>query len=198
LIFAYFISEFADDFNKRFDWVGFERTFQNIFQVLRKRTEDQYFAQKKSYYKSKISKILMNLLCLALLVTVVTVVPIGFRAFSETTGYFQKEEKPQEIYYDSSDDEVSEDDSEEESEEVSEEESLPVGETMVITAKSANIRSGPGKDYDVVTTAKKGDTFTATGNQETASNDRIWYEIYLDDEMSQTGWASQKVIDFQQ
>lgn len=68
---------------------------------------------------------------------------------------------------------------------------------MVITESSANIRSGPGTDYGVVTTASQGDIFVATGNQETASNGRIWYEIYLDDEMTQTGWASQKIIDFQ-
>jgi len=90
---AYFIAEFADDFNKRFDWVGIERTFQQIFQILRKRTEDQYLAQKKLFVKSKIGKVIINLVSLALLIAIIIFTPIGFRKFSEKTGYFQKETK---------------------------------------------------------------------------------------------------------
>ena len=186
LFVSLFIAEFADDFNKRFDWVGIERTFQQVFQILRKRTEDQYLAQKKLFVKSKIGKVIINLISLAILIPIIIFTPVGFRKFSETTGYFQKELKVED-YYESVD--------EGDAGEV--ENDLPVVQTMVITESSANIRSGPGTDYDVVTTASQGDIFVATGNQETASNGRIWYEIYLDDEMTQTGWASQKIIDFQ-
>lgn len=186
LFVSLFIAEFADDFNKRFDWVGIERTFQQVFQILRKRTEDQYLAQKKLFVKSKIGKVIINQISLAILIPIIIFTPVGFRKFSETTGYFQKELKVED-YYESVD--------EGDAGEV--ENDLPVVQTMVITESSANIRSGPGTDYDVVTTASQGDIFVATGNQETASNGRIWYEIYLDDEMTQTGWASQKIIDFQ-
>lgn len=93
-----FIAEFADDFNKRFDWVGIERTFQQIFQILRKKTEDQYLAQKNLFIKSKIGKVIINLISLAILIAIIIFIPIGFRKFSETTGYFQKEPKDGDYY----------------------------------------------------------------------------------------------------
>lgn len=185
LFVSLFIAEFADDFNKRFDWVGIERTFQQVFQILRKRTEDQYLAQKKLFVKSKIGKVIINLISLAILISIIIFTPVGFRKFSETTGYFQKELKVEDYY-----EAVDEGDAGEV------ENDLPVVQTMVITESSANIRSGPGTDYDVVTTASQGDIFVATGNQETASNGRIWYEIYLDEDKTEVGWASQKIIDF--
>lgn len=185
LFVSLFIAEFADDFNKRFDWVGIERTFQQVFQILRKRTEDQYLAQKKLFVKSKIGKVIINLISLAILIAIIIFTPVGFRKFSETTGYFQKELKVEDYY-----EAVDEGDAGEV------ENDLPVVQTMVITESSANIRSGPGTDYDVVTTASRGDEFIATGNQETASNGRIWYEIYLDEDKTEVGWASQKIIDF--
>ena len=183
LFVSLFIAEFADDFNKRFDWVGIERTFQQIFQILRKKTEDQYLAQKKLFVRRKIGKVIINLVSLTVLVAIIIATPIGFRKFSETTGYFQKEETVEYV-------------SDSISEAAKEDDEKPIGQTMVITESSANIRSGPSTDYDVVVTASKGDTFVSTGNQETASNGRIWYQVYLDEDMNQTGWASQKIIDF--
>ena len=184
LFVSLFIAEFADDFNKRFDWVGIERTFQQIFQILRKKTEDQYLAQKKLFVRRKIGKVIINIVSLAVLVAIIIASPIAFRNLSETTGYFQKEETVEYV-------------SDSISEAAKEDDEKPIGQTMVITESSANIRSGPSTDYDVVVTASKGDTFVSTGNQETASNGRIWYEVYLDEDMNQTGWASQKIIDFQ-
>lgn len=201
LFIALFVKAFAYDFNKRFDWIGIERTFRQIFSFLREKTENQYSTQKKLFIKNKVPKIIINLVSLAMLAGIIIFAPAGFRKFSETTGYFQKEDTYQEAYNDySSDDGLDSDDYSSDDgldgDDYSEE-NLPVGDTMVITAGSANIRSGPSTDYKVVTTASKGTAFVATGQQETASNGGIWYEIYLDDEMTQTGWASQKVIDFQ-
>ena len=68
---------------------------------------------------------------------------------------------------------------------------------MIITEDVGNIRSGPGTDFDIITTANKGDIFIASGNQEIASNGRVWYEIYLNDKMTETGWASEKIIEFE-
>lgn len=86
---AVFISEFADDFNKRFDWLGLERTFQQIFQIIRKRTEDQYLANKKIFAKRKAGKIILNLAGVALLIVIIFFAPMGFEWFRETTGYFK-------------------------------------------------------------------------------------------------------------
>lgn len=178
LFVAAFVAEFADDFNKRFDWMGLERTFQQIFMSIRKKTEDQFIANKSVFVRNKIPKILINLVSLALLIAIIHFTSIGFHKLGEMTGYGQKESVETEFYEESEDEK-------------------PVGETMIITESSANIRSGAGTDYDVVMTATQGQTFVATGNQETAANGRIWYEIYLNEEMIQTGWASEKVIDFQ-
>lgn len=187
---ALFIAEFADDFNKRFDWVGYERTFQSILQTLRKKTEDQYINRKGQFIKSKLPKAAINILCLAIMFALIYFVPIGVRKLGEVTGYGQKTPKAETLAQQENTMPES-NEAEETTEEVLEE---PPADVMVISVSSANIRSGPGTEYDVLTTAKKGDTFIATGNQETVSNGTIWYEIYLDQEMTQTGWASQKVI----
>lgn len=52
---------------------------------------------------------------------------------------------------------------------------------VVITNSSANIRSGPGGDYDKVTTARQGDTFPLIGE------DGNWYII---DVNGQTGYVT--------
>ena len=65
----------------------------------------------------------------------------------------------------------------------------------VITADAANIRSGPSTDYDVIGGAPKGDVFYGTGNEEQVDNETVWYEIYLNDEQTEIGWASSAVIE---
>lgn len=69
---------------------------------------------------------------------------------------------------------------------------------FVIVASNANIRSGPGTEYDVIANARAGTVFYGTGNETVNESGRVWYEIYLDDEHTQTGWASEKVIEKQQ
>ena len=56
----------------------------------------------------------------------------------------------------------------------------------VITAGTANIRSGPSTDFEVIAGATRGEVYSGTGNEETAENSRVWYEIYLDAEKMQT------------
>ena len=65
----------------------------------------------------------------------------------------------------------------------------------VITAETANIRSGPSTDYEVINTASRGDRFFGTGNDEEAGNGKVWYEIYVNEEQSETGWASSAIIE---
>jgi len=87
-----------------------------------------------------------------------------------------------------------EEDSDEEEEVEEEPVDLP---RFVIYESSANIRSGPGTDYEVLTTVSEGAEFWGTGNEATAENGRIWYEIYMDEDQEQVGWASEAVIQMQ-
>lgn len=194
-----FLQETLKDLNKRFDWIGHQRTYQDILKRLRQKTEEQYTAQRKLFIKKKVPLAIVNIVCLVVLAATIYFIPIGFRIFSEKTGYFQrKETSGQDIQtseeIDANDPTVDEPGME--SETVPEEDHAVI--VMVITARSANIRSGPSTAYDVVKVAPKGDTFIATGSQETASNGSIWYELYLDDERTATGWASEKVISVQE
>lgn len=98
LLVSLFIAKFADDFNKRFDWGGIERTFQKVFMTLKKKTEEQYTAQKKHFFRSKLAKVIVNIVCLALLIAIVHFVPIGLGKLSEITGY-GREDKKSEVTY---------------------------------------------------------------------------------------------------
>lgn len=40
-------------FNKRFDWIGIERTFKNVFEMLKRKVESGYKEYKNLYVKSK-------------------------------------------------------------------------------------------------------------------------------------------------
>lgn len=60
---------------------------------------------------------------------------------------------------------------------------------VVITNSSANIRSGPGGDYDKVTTARQGDTFPLIGE------DGNWYII---DVNGQTGYVTKSLSAIQE
>lgn len=84
------VKEFTDDFNKRFDWVGIKRTFRKIFISLKNKTQEQYSQHKNIFIKEKLGKILVNLLCIALLAGIIIYAPIVFVRFSLKTGYFLK------------------------------------------------------------------------------------------------------------
>lgn len=66
---------------------------------------------------------------------------------------------------------------------------------FVVTTDTANIRLGPGTEYDVITSAEKETAFSGTGNEAAAKNGRIWYEIYINHDVSETGWASSTVME---
>ena len=86
-----FLHETLKDLNKRYDWIGYQRTFRNILNHLRQKTEEQYTAQKKLFFKKNVPKAILNIVCLAILAAAIYFTPVGFRALSETTGYFQSE-----------------------------------------------------------------------------------------------------------
>lgn len=179
-----FVKDMAENFNKQFDWVGLERTFKNLFQNLRTKTENQYNKQKSFFFKDKTFKILINIICLFLVLLLIYFIPIGFNAFKESSGYFQEKETVVQEYSE----DISQDDLVEEVSYV----------TMIITVGYANIRAGIGTNHDIVKVSPEGTTFLATGEQDLAENGSTWYEIYLDEEKTQTGWASEKVIAIQE
>ncbi|MBQ7832275.1 MAG: hypothetical protein IJ336_01705 [Lachnospiraceae bacterium] len=173
---------------KETDWKGYERTFQSELKNLNIITDRLFKEKHKTAIKQYIGRAILNAICMALIVLVVIFVPKGIKWLGgNITSSWQAEEVV----------EVSETEpmsSEEISEEIVEEPEI----LMVITASSANIRAGVGTSHDVVATGVQGQVFVATGNQETTSSGNVWYEIYLDEEKTQTGWASQKVIKLQE
>ncbi len=65
---------------------------------------------------------------------------------------------------------------------------------ITITASAANIRTAPGTNSDVITTAVQGTVFIGTGNVSQTESGTLWYELWLDEERTQTGWASETVL----
>ena len=63
----------------------------------------------------------------------------------------------------------------------------------VVTVENANIRSGPNKD--IIDSASYGDIFYWTGKEEQINNGNAWYEVYLDDDKTRTGWLHSSVIE---
>ena len=89
LFIAMFVSDSAQTLNEHYDWIGYERTFKGILQKLKARTVDQFNTRKKVFVKKKIPAIIINIVCVLIIIAIVHFAPIGFRAFSEQTGYFR-------------------------------------------------------------------------------------------------------------
>ncbi len=84
-----FVIFFAIDLNERYDWIGYERTFQNIFNKLREKNEKQFLENKRKYILDKLKRIVINVICVIVVAIIIYYIPIGCEAFSEATGYFQ-------------------------------------------------------------------------------------------------------------
>lgn len=78
LFVSVFIGSTAKDLNSRYDWIGLERTFKNIFLKLRMKTEEQYMNQKELFFKEQVPKIIMNFLCLVITILLVYFTPRFF------------------------------------------------------------------------------------------------------------------------
>lgn len=196
---SYFIFSAAEDLNKRFDWIGYERTFKNIFEMLRTKTEDHYISNKKIYFKSRIPKIIINAACFLMLFALIFFVPRGFKAFSDKTGYFKKEStveksaKDVDALYEEweENNKIAREEHEKKLEQMSKK------DYVTITVSEANLYNGSGhKDNDIVATAKRGEMFVMTGNngKSTDGDGRTWYEIYLDDNKVETAWVSGNAV----
>ncbi len=62
----------------------------------------------------------------------------------------------------------------------------PSTDFVVVTWTSANIRSGAGNEFPVVTTVKRGDRLTLIGE------DREWFNVRLED--GKEGWINSRVV----
>ncbi|MFN8375732.1 MAG: SH3 domain-containing protein [Anaerolineae bacterium] len=56
-----------------------------------------------------------------------------------------------------------------------------VAASAEVTVNSANLRGGPGTEFDIVGTARRGDTFDIIA--QTGEGDDVWYLVDADDEM---------------
>ena len=194
---ALFVNLASQDLNKRYDWIGYERTFQNILHIIRQKTETQYTRYKQNFYKNSFQKIMANLVCLVIVWLVILFTPAGFKKFSETTGFFRQDSSSASTLtaeINPVSEQLSTQDAEEAAEAAEQEAPESTGEGVVTAGSSANIRSGPGVDYEVKSEVSQGQSLVTTGNQEKASNGRTWYEVFLNEDQTETGWISESVI----
>lgn len=63
---AMFIANTARELNERYDWIGYQRTFNKIIQTVRNNTEAQYIGEKKRFIRKKIPHIILNVVCLGI------------------------------------------------------------------------------------------------------------------------------------
>jgi len=190
------------DIHKNFDLIGLERTMLQNVQLVQDRAGALFCKSPKLFYKKHIPRILINFLCVIVLGVGLNYAGVGIGQIPEKTdglhfNIWNKLQNPSEEITKTSDSEkVSENVEEEQSQvEVPNEEQNVI---MVIKDNGSNIRSGPGTKYNVVQTANKGDKYIATGNYEKPSGGGVWYEIYLNEEKTDIGWASEKVIGFEE
>ena len=179
---------FLNDFNKRFDWVGIERTFGRMLDTMKSKTIELYKSSSGTagLLIKKLPHIIINIICL---VFVLIILWFGGSRLDRMNRYM-----PNvfglfiESLLDGSDrtDDIVE--TEEETEEA-----LP-DIIITITASAANIRTAPGTNSDVITTAVQGTVFIGTGNVSQTESGTLWYELWLDEERTQTGWASETVL----
>lgn len=69
---------FADDFNKHFDWIGYDRTFKGLFAKIKNNTRDEYFSGRKNFVKRKIPQILLNVLGVIVIAAIIIIISVNF------------------------------------------------------------------------------------------------------------------------
>ena len=88
LFIAIFVSESTQSMNKCFDWIGYERTFKHIFQVLKEKTVTSFNTNRDLFARKRVPAIITNLICLAAAILIVHFISMGFSGFIKQTGYF--------------------------------------------------------------------------------------------------------------
>ena len=169
LLISSLIKYFSTYINKGFDWIGIERTFQNMFRTLMIKTESKFASHKKFFIKDSIKGICTNILCVSFIVFAIVFIPLGLEKLSETTGYFYNEDEA--IV------------------------TLVNDECAEVIVEKADIYEYSSSNNDVIYYYRLGQVVTLTGNEEVDWDDSILYEIYLDDENFNTGWIEAENIE---
>ena len=159
---------FSWDLNSRFDWIGYERMFQKIIQDIHLKSEMLWMKNLRGFYRTQVKAIIINILSILMLMGIIFVLPIGFKAFSEATGYFQEDVQPGTGI----DNEVH-----------------SYGKAEIIV-DSTSIRMGAGIDSPTVLAVVKGETYELTGNTHVDINQSTWYEVYINADNTETGWLN--------
>lgn len=71
------VKNFSKEFNKHFDWVGYDRTFKELFSKLKKKTLDDYSSNRNGFVVRKLLIGLLNLLSICLLVAIIFVAKLA-------------------------------------------------------------------------------------------------------------------------
>lgn len=178
-----FVKEAAANMNKGFDWIGYQRTLSQIVGRIREREKVRHENKISGEMPKRLLWGVFNLVSAGIFCILIFLSIRGMGALRPQIsallargGAFAGSILPG---------------GGKEPEESTREDL----QEMVITAEAANIRSGPGTDQDVLTVAQAGTVFLATG-ETSQTGENVWYQIYLDGERTQTGWASDKVIGF--
>lgn len=187
LLISTFLMHAGQTLNKHYDWIGYERTFQKLFQSARRNIEEQYFKDKKTCIKKIGIKSLLNIFCVIITILALIYVPKGLGWLGEKTGYFESSSK-KEYEYDS------DADYKESTTKNIEETVVEVEKVMIFTKDSSNIRSGPGTEYQSIMVVTEGSTLLGTGKTVISDKGTVWYELYMNTEKTEFGWASELVV----
>ncbi len=177
---------FASTMNANVDWVGFERTFREMFKAASRGSANQFRNKKSRFYAGKAGIVLLYLLCIFLVTGANRAMSTSLADLGMQTETTAAEEETDDSYDGLPYPGFIEADTE------APDKMEP--HYLEISASAANIRSGAGTDYAAVSVANAGEQFEWTGETSEFSDGTTWYEIYLDDDRIQTGWVSGNVI----
>ena len=172
---------------KKIDWLGIHRTNEQIIRIRKEAFAKRLGAGKKKALAAFLAASAFNIAALA---------GVGYGAGGLGIDIYQDVQLRMELRRNRKEAEErrkAEEASQEEEEAAQASQEADHGRA-VITASAANIRAGAGTDKEVLTVAPQGTSFALTGSSETLDSGGVWYELYLDEERSQTGWVNAGII----
>ena len=188
-LFIYSLWQAATKMRKKLDWLGIERTYQAVICSRRKAALERY---KKSGQKAFSAMVFAAVMNVALVCAVCHGVSGPAAALGRYPGIISR--AVERWAYERELESMMEAAATEEAEEETEEAEYA---SAVVAVDAANIRSGPGTDYGAVGGARRDDVLVLTGNSQDTGGGSVWYEVFLDPEMTQTGWISGSLLQIQ-
>ncbi len=180
LIVRSFINGSIGEINESFDWVGIKRTFKKIFADIKQKTKDQYRTKKATFFVEKLIKIIMNIVSTIIVVILMSFIPQIIDDIKIKFTQWVQDNSSQEILENSNND-------------LEEENKVGVGTNIKIIVENANVRSEANMEAGIIKVAKLGELYLYTGNKEIDKENKVWYEVYVDNLNINKGWISQKV-----